>query len=261
MKTPIGAVLPLLTWLVIAAPRLSPAQPPPAGERPYRVHCAGCHGARGEGGRGADLTAPELTRGADDATLARIIGSGIPGTEMPSTRLSEGETAELVAYIRALRQAPPTRLSGDPARGRELYRKANCSSCHAIGAEGGLLFDLTEIGARRGPSHLRAALLDPEAYVPEGFGQYRWVIFLPDNFLQVRVVTRDGRAITGVRLNEDSFSIQLRDFSERVHSFWKSELKELHKDWGKSPMPSYKDLKPEEIEDLVAYLASLRGRP
>ena len=88
------------------------------------------------------------------------------------------------------------------------------------------------------------------------------MIFLPDNFLQVRVVTRDGRAITGARLNEDAFSIQLRDYSGVVHSFWKSDLEELHKDWGKSPMPSYKDvLKPEEIDDLVAYLASLKGRP
>lgn len=255
-------VLLLLIGVSIAAPRPSPAQQPPVGERLYRAHCAGCHGARGEGGRGTDLTAPELTRDADDASLARIISSGIPGTEMPGTRLQEGAVSELVAHVRALRQTTSAPQKGDPLRGRELYRKANCATCHAIGQEGGLLGDLSEIGARRGPSHLRTALLDPEAYVPERFWQYRWVIFLPDNFLQVRVVTRDGRAITGVRLNEDAFSIQLRDLSERIHSFWKSELKELHRDWGKSPMPSYRDVfEPDEIEDLVAYLASLRGRP
>ncbi len=250
----------LLTGAFVVAPRLAPAQQPP-GERLYRLHCAGCHGARGEGGRGADLTGPLRTRDADDAALVRIIDSGIPGTEMPGTRLEQGQTAELVAHIRALRQAPPAPPRGDSARGRELYRKAGCASCHAIGAEGGLLGDLTDIGARRGPSHLRAALVDPETYVPERFWQYRWVIPLPDNFLQVRVVTRDGRSLTGVRLNEDAFSIQLRDYSERVHSFWKTELRELHRDWGRSPMPSYKDIfKPEELDDLVAYLASLRGR-
>jgi putative heme-binding domain-containing protein len=250
-------------WVVITAPPPAHAQQPPAGgERVYRVYCAACHGARGEGGRGADLTARRLSRGADDAVLAGIILAGIPGTEMPGTRLQEGEVGELVAYIRALRQTPPAPATGDPVRGRELYRKANCASCHAIGGEGGLLLDLTEIGARRGPSHLRTALVDPEAYVPDGFAQYRWVIFLPDNFLQVRVVTRDGRAVTGARLNEDAFSIQIRDYSGDVHSFWKSELEALYKDWGKSPMPSYKDtLKPEEIDDLVAYLASLKGRP
>ncbi|MBI3665882.1 MAG: hypothetical protein HY236_06595, partial [Acidobacteria bacterium] len=78
--------------------------------------------------------------------------------------------------------------------------------------------------------------------------------------LLLRVVTNDGRRITGVRVNEDAFSIQLRDFSDRYHSFYKSELVELHKDWGKSPMPSYRNVfTAEQLDDLVAYLASLRG--
>jgi len=108
---------------------------------------------------------------------------------------------------------------------------------------------------------LRRALLDPEADIPESFGEYRWYIVIPNNFLQVRVTTQDGRAITGARVNEDAFSIQLRDVSGKVYSFWKEELKELHKDWDKSPMPSYRDkLTPTEIDDLISYLASLRGK-
>ena len=75
------------------------------------------------------------------------------------------------------------------------------------------------------------------------------------------MTTQDGRAITGARVNEDAFSIQIRDVSGKVYSFWKEELKELHKDWGKSPMPSYRDkLTPTEIDDLISYLASLRGK-
>ena len=95
---------------------------------------------------------------------------------------------------------------------------------------------------------------------PDSFGEYRWYIVIPDNFLQVRLTTQDGREITGARVNEDPFSIQVRDISGRIYSFWKEELKELHKDWGKSPMPSYKDkLTAAETEDLVSYLGSLRG--
>ena len=76
----------------------------------------------------------------------------------------------------------------------------------------------------------------------------------------MRVTTLDGRQITGARINEDPFSIQVRDASGRVYSFWKEELRELHRDWGKSPMSSYKDkLTPAEIDDLVSYLSSLRG--
>ncbi len=119
--------------------------------------------------------------------------------------------------------------------------------------------DLSGIGQRRVPDYLRRALLDPEADIPDSFGQYRWYIEIPDNFLQVRLTAQDGRQVTGARINEDPFSIQVRDANGRVYSFWKEELKELHRDWGRSPMPSYKDkLTAAEIEDLVSYLCSLR---
>jgi hypothetical protein len=72
-------------------------------------------------------------------------------------------------------------------------------------------------------------------------------------------VTRDGLELSGVRVNEDTFSIQIRDATGVIHSFFKSDLKELHKDFGKSPMPNYSStLTTNEIDDLVAYLVSLR---
>ena len=65
--------------------------------------------------------------------------------------------------------------------------------------------------------------------------------------------------MTAARVNEDSFSIQVRDPQGKLHSFLKSELTELQKDWGKSAMPSYKGLLTDpELTDLVAYLASQR---
>jgi cytochrome c1 len=118
------------------------------------------------------------------------------------------------------------------------------------------------MGTRRGAEHLRKSLLDPEAEIPDAFAVYRRVIFMPDNFLQVRVVTADGRQLTGVRVNEDTFTIQIRDSSDRLYSFRKEELHELHEDWGKSPMPNYRGvLSDSELQDVVAYLVSLKGRP
>jgi mono/diheme cytochrome c family protein len=65
-----------------------------------------------------------------------------------------------------------------------------------------------------------------------------------------------------VRLHEDTFTIQLRDLAGRTYSFLKEDLRELHKDFGKSPMPSFRGvLTAAEMDDLVAYLASLRGNP
>jgi len=103
-------------------------------------------------------------------------------------------------------------------------------------------------------------LVDPAAEVPQSFSAFRSDVSLPENFLFVRVTTHDGRSAAGVRVNEDTFSIQIRDASGNIESFYKEELQELHKDWGKSPMPSYRSLLSQaELEDVVAYLASLRG--
>jgi transposase-like protein len=52
---------------------------------------------------------------------------------------------------------------------------------------------------------------------------------LPDGFLQVRVLTNDGGRFTGLRLNEDTFTIQVRDLNGQLHSFLKQDLKELEK--------------------------------
>jgi len=108
--------------------------------------------------------------------------------------------------------------------------------------------DLSIIGAVRSASHLRESLVDPQAAVPE-------------DYLLVTVVPKNGASVTGARVNEDSFSIQVRDNSGRSYSFWKSEITNIEKQRGKSPMPSFKEqLSDSELTDLVAYLASLKER-
>ena len=80
-----------------------------------------------------------------------------------------------------------------------------------------------------------------------------------NEYLPIRIVTNDGREVRGIRVNEDSFTIQLRDTNNRFHSFRKSELRQLEKQFGASLMPSFKDrLSTSELNDLVAYLLSLR---
>jgi putative heme-binding domain-containing protein len=235
------------------------------GQRLYLANCAPCHGPSGDGGKGADLTVPRYRRAPDDEALFRVIRYGIPGTEMPLTRhLNDRDVRDVIEFLHSLRGGATAALRGDAARGGQLYRtKGNCARCHTIRGRGGAMGpDLTAIGARRSPAHLRESLVSPETAVPENFMVYRLFSVIPDNFLQVRAVTKDGRRITGVRVNEDPFSIQIRDFSDRLHSFWKEELTELHRDRGKSPMPGYRGVLSEsEIDDLVAYLASLRGEP
>jgi len=181
---------------------------------------------------------------------------------MPGTRMTADERQQLVSYVRELGRVRMPTVEGDPAAGSEIFwGKGNCGQCHTVGIRGGRTGpDLSSIGVARGPSHLRAALLDPASAIPDSFTVYRRVVFMPDNFLQIRVTTREGKSITGLRVDEDAFTIQIRDYADRLYSFRKDELRELIKDWGKTPMPSYRGvLIDTELQNVVAYLASLRG--
>ncbi|MFN0120763.1 MAG: c-type cytochrome [Blastocatellia bacterium] len=218
------------------------------GERLYQTHCALCHGQKGEGERGPTLARPKLLRAPDDEALRGVIRGSLAGSGMPGTRLIETELRDLVAYVRQLGRVTQVSLPGDPARGEKLYQgKGACAACHTLNGVGGALGpDLTGIGASRSAQHLRQSLLDPAADTPRGYAY-------------VRAVTRDGKTLTGVRVNEDTFSIQLRDTTGALHSLIKDELRELGKDLKKSAMPSSRGkLTAAELDDLVAWLASLQ---
>jgi putative heme-binding domain-containing protein len=135
---------------------------------------------------------------------------------------------------------------GDAGRGRALFEgKGKCLTCHRVGEKGSFAGpELTDVGGARVPASLRLSLLDPSSAMR------------PIN-RPVRAVTPDGKTITGRRLNEDTYTVQLMTDDGRLVGLVKSELKE----WSVgtvSPMPSYKDtLTPDELSDLVGYLASL----
>ena len=203
----------------------------------------------GEGGRGPLLTRAKLSHAPDDATLLKVIEEGIRGTEMPGAgAMSDHEIRQTAAYVRSLGRLSQKPVPGNSAHGAEIYRtKGSCAQCHSIQGEGGISApSLTGIGTRRSAAYLRESLLEPEAALPE-------------EYLRITVVPYSGASVSGVRVNEDSFSIQVRDDAGASHSFWKSQIREVKKLRGKSPMPSYKDqLSDEEITDVVAYLASLK---
>lgn len=218
------------------------------GKQLYNHQCLLCHGPAGTGGRGPALNLPRLQHATTAADLIRVIKEGLPGSEMPGFwLLSAREARQVAAYVRSLGRAHTLKLTGNPLRGQQLFEQ-NCATCHLVRGQGGVAGpELTEIGARRSAAYLRAALLEPNAALPEGF-------------LIVSVRTADGQRVRGVRVNEDPFNLQLRDASQRFHSFRKAELKEVKKEFGVSTMPSYKDaFTASELDDLLAYLASLRG--
>jgi putative heme-binding domain-containing protein len=245
----------------IAAPSSGNSSDLDKGRHLFETQCAVCHGPHGEGGKGPTLAQPNLPRASDEQSLLRIISAGISGTEMPPARM-ERKDIELVAkYVKSLSTRPRELVPGAPTRGAEIYaKKGGCAQCHRIRGQGGDFGpDLSDVGSRRSAEYLRRSLLEPSADVPQSYSPWRSDIALPENFLYVRLVTRDGEDVAGVRVNEDTFSIQIREANGVIRSFFKSELAELHKDFGKSPMPSYATvLTKNEVDDLVAFLASQR---
>jgi putative heme-binding domain-containing protein len=228
----------------------------------YKTQCAGCHGPSGEGSRGPSLKT-QRTAGAE--ALISLLRRGVPGTEMaatPASVISDQSMGALAAYVLAFRTEVVSGVSGRVARGDALFRtRGKCLDCHRLNGEGRPLApDLSRIGQERDSNWLRRAITDPQADIYDSFAGYRWTIQIPDNYLFVELETVNGEKVSGPRINEDAFSIQLRDKNGKIRSFLRSEIKELQKHWGKSPMPSYNTVfTPSELDDLVAYLASLRS--
>jgi len=227
---------------------VAPVKADPAAGKPiFERHCAPCHGMSGSGGRGPRLNRSYLPHAPDDTELRSVITNGIPPGMPDASYLSDDEIANVAAHIRALAKQPGEIVTGNPDRGAAVYARSGCSACHMHSGKGaGFGPDLTHIGETRSAGFVKSVLNNPAAE-------------LPDGFLMVIVATPGGNTVAGIRLNEDTFSIQIKDHAGHVFSFLKSELRSLQRLNGQTPMPSFaKFLSPRELDDLVSFLISPR---
>ena len=214
----------------------------------YTAKCVTCHGAQGDGIGGVNLRSGTFRNAAIDRDLERFIRAGSPAG-MPAFALDSADMAGIVAYLRNMNYFDTAAVKlGDAARGRAIFSgKGACTGCHRIEAAGSRVGpNLSDIGVVRSAGSLQRSLVDPTSQM------------MPIN-RPVRVVTKDGTIINGRRLNEDTYSLQIIDDRERLHSVVKGDLRE-YTIAKTSPMPSYKGkLSDEEIADVLAYLLSLKG--
>lgn len=219
------------------------------GARLYNAQCAQCHGPNGDQVSGVDLRRGQFRRAASDEDLARIIANGIPGTGMPPVSLQPAEMTGVIAFIRAGFDpaGKPIRI-GTASRGQAVVEgKGGCLACHRISGRGSRQApDLSDIGLARTAEAIHRTLIDPSSGM------------LPIN-RPVRIVMKDGRSITGRRLNEDTFTVQVIDGKEQLHSLVKSDMRTMTVETT-SPMPAYAArLTAEELSDVIAYLLTLKG--
>jgi putative heme-binding domain-containing protein len=233
------------------------------GEYQFRSNCAFCHGlgARG-GGRGPDLTRANKRHGTSDAELFHNIHDGIPGTAMPAATnggigvgMSDEEIWQVVSYIRSVEKKVSAAETGDAAHGKELfYGAAACGTCHMVHGKGGRLGpDLSSVGSSRSLEALVESMRNPSKRLAEGISEP--LKDFSQEYETVTVVTADGTKLQGVVLNEDSFTVQMLDTREQLHSFEKSKLRAYEKT-RESLMPAYdaKTLPDKDMKDLIAFL-------
>jgi putative heme-binding domain-containing protein len=229
------------------------------GQEVFQVQCARCHGMLGEGGEGPNLTRATLRYAANDTLLMSVIRNGISGTGMPgSWQMSEPHLLRVAAYVSKLGVLAQESLPGDPEAGEVVYQtKGNCASCHILAGKGkGVGPELTSVGQRRNADYLRQSVINPDLDQPKVYARRTGTL---NAFLTVRAVSEYG-TYEGLRINEDEFSVQLRDISGRVFSFDKAKLTSYEKAFGHSLMPGYgAALNPQEVDDVVSYLMTLKG--
>jgi putative heme-binding domain-containing protein len=190
-----------------------------------------------QGKLAADLkfaTANVLLSSADDAIktaagrhLALPAGAG--GEPLPPV-------AELV------------KRTGDATRGKELFAGiGTCAKCHQVKGEGKQVgADLSEIGSKLSPEAMYVSILDPSAGISVGY----------ENYL-VRMI--DGTVHTGILISQTDDAVELKTAEAIVHKLLRDDIDQLKKQ-SLSLMPAdlQKQLKAQDLVDIVAYLTTLK---
>lgn len=225
------------------------------GKSLFRGLCSGCHGGAARGGKGPDLTDDRWLHGdGTDVAVAGIIERGVTGTTMKKLgeSLSPEQIGKIIAYIRSLARSAGDSgwkpyAEGDPVAGEKLFfepeSQFSCNRCHALdGRGGGIGPSLDRIASRRSAQYIMESIVNPSQDIDP-------------QFEQVMVVTDSGKAISGLRINETNFSIQLREQDGQFHSFNKRDLEGV-KALETSLMPNNmaEMLTVKQLHDLFAYL-------
>jgi putative heme-binding domain-containing protein len=238
-------------------PYVGNAQAIQKGGETFAISCAPCHGATGEGPRGArserihppDLTRSAFMSGIRDEDLFRIITNGIPAGGMPSfPQFGSERIWQLVSFVRSLSQMQE-QPAGNVANGEALFwGKGGCGSCHAVGSKGTSLGpELALEGRRMTPERVKEAIVAPNDEITPGY-----------EF--VTVVTSDHKTVSGLARFFDSFSCRLIDSSGHEQTYLRNNVISMKREQ-RSLMPdNYGKLFSEsEIDDLVAYVFKIRS--
>lgn len=171
-----------------------------------------------------------------------IHGALEPAIKTSLDKVNQQDTAHQLGRFRLSLEG------GDPERGRSLFMghsAAQCVRCHRVGMSGGTAGpDLTQVAKRHPRDKLLLSLVEPNAEVAPGFGS-------------VAVQLTSGQVVGGILKEEKPEHLLIETPDRGVITIPRSEIDEVSP--ARSAMPEMKKvLTPEEVRDLVAYLAELK---
>ena len=181
---------------------------------------------------------------------------------MPPNNLPDDEIWQIVTYLRTLQQ-PARRVAGDRQRGETLFfgaaplldlpHRQRTRRAARAGAVDGRLRAIARVPRRLDPPSGTAA--DPNRIVGDSISL---------KYDTVTAVTSDGRTIVGVPMNEDTFTVQVMDTSERVYSLDKKSSEEFparrpiaHAGVRHRPAQRRRSQRPRRVPAVAAHRASV----
>ena len=142
---------------------------------------------------------------------------------------------------------------GDAERGKQLvtnHPAAQCIRCHKLGKEGGkpspeltIGPELNRVGAQRDRKHLVASLLTPSSDISDGYGT-------------VVLKTNEGEEVSGILSKKTDLFWTITLASGKKRNLRPAEISSHILASTMPPMGAL--LKPEEIRDVVEFLAGLK---
>lgn len=201
--------------------------------------------------RAREVAIEILNRQAKEKVREAILQGTVAITDLPPAmkqdfsrdrEIAQKFAAEFKARDELLESYKPTlSLAGDATRGAELFKK-QCSSCHKLGGVGHELGPNLAAMKNRGAGAILVNVLDPNREVNPQFVTYA-------------VVTKDGRALSGMIAAETATSITLQRADNQQDTVLRIDIEEL-RSTGLSLMPEglEKQLNPQQLADVIEFI-------
>lgn len=179
------------------------------------------------------------------STLSKFVQEFIFNNPDPAVRIQAGRYFVRPGQVKNYNIDSVLMQQADIAKGKQVFQQ-NCAVCHKAGNTGtSIAPDLTRIAKKMDRPTLLDAIINPNGAIV--FGYEPWL-----------ANTKDGQAIYGFLISQDSNYIVIKDISGEQHRLKAASVSSLKRqDKGLMPDPGSMGLTNKDLADICGYLNSL----